>query len=73
MNPSRENYTDIQHIETASHHLLRAVPRAGADDTVSTVFNEIRGHHYESATAVYILDEHKRLLGIVPMAKLIAA
>ena len=73
MKPLQENRTDMQQIETASHHLLRAVPRAGAGDTVSTVFNNIRGHHYESATAIYILDEYRRLLGLVPMVKLIAA
>jgi magnesium transporter len=62
-----------KHIETAAHHLLRAVPRASAEDNVSYVFNKLRGHHYESAAAVYILNDNKQLLGLVPMAKLIAA
>jgi magnesium transporter len=62
-----------KHIETAAHHLLRAVPRVSAEDNVSYVFNTLRGHHYESAAAVYILNDNKQLLGLVPMAKLIAA
>lgn len=58
--------------ETAAAHLVTSVPVASPDDSVETVIEALPGSGYESANAVYVLDQRGRPLGIVPLPALLA-
>ena len=66
--PSTGSETD-----TALSHLVRAVPTARAGDTVRAALDRLPGRAYESAEAVYVVDDHGRLEGLVTLRDLYAA
>jgi magnesium transporter len=59
--------------DTATHHLVRRVPVAGLWDTVASVLRDLPGRPYDSAEAVYVLDEVGSLRGLVRMVDLLGA
>jgi magnesium transporter len=59
--------------ETAGRHLVRRVPVAGPAATVASVRAGLTGQVYDVADAVYVLDPPGRLVGVVPLPRLLAA
>ena len=62
-----------QENETAAQHMVESVPTGTPDTTVGAVLGELAAASFRSVNAVYVLDRHDRLLGIVPMARLLGA
>jgi magnesium transporter len=58
--------------ETAAQHLVQVVPVAHPEDPVGLVLMKLPGHAYESAGAVYVVDQKGRLQGLVPLTRLLA-
>ena len=71
--PSNHNHWGNNHTETAGRHLVKRVPTAHPEETVGRVLARLPGQSFDYAGAVYLVDSTQRLLGIVPMAKLLAA
>jgi magnesium transporter len=59
--------------ETAGAHLVPRVPTAGPAETVETVLRTMIGGSYDSADAVYVVEPDGRLLGLVPLVRLLGA
>jgi len=59
--------------ESASRHMARHVPLAAATDTVGAVVGRLHGQAFDYAGTVYATDADDRLIGIVPMARLLSA
>jgi len=59
--------------ESAAEHLARRVPLAVPDDTVGAVVGRLHGQALDYAGTVYVTDAERRLIGIVPMARLLSA
>jgi magnesium transporter len=59
--------------ESASRHMAQRVPVAAATDTVGAVVGRLHGQTLDYAGTVYVTDAAERLIGIVPMAKLLSA
>lgn len=62
----------VHHPETALSHAVARVPRAHPDDCVEDVLPRLVGQGYDYAGSVFLLDESQRLVGTVPMARLLA-
>jgi magnesium transporter len=58
--------------ETAAQHLAQIIPVAHPEDPVEAVLIKLPGHAYESAGAVYVVDQKGRLQGLVPLTTLLA-
>jgi magnesium transporter len=58
--------------ETAARHLARVVPTARAEDSVQIVLTKLLGYTYESVGAVYVIDQMRRLQGLVRLPDLLA-
>lgn len=61
------------HTETASQHLVKRVPTAHADETVGQILARLPGKALDFAEAIYLVDTSHRLLGVIPIAELLAA
>jgi magnesium transporter len=62
------------HDEPISGHLRPATPLLRADDTVAETLTRIRREGIGDGVAyLYVVDGHERLLGIVPVRRLLAA
>ncbi|MCZ7565472.1 MAG: magnesium transporter [Burkholderiales bacterium] len=59
--------------ESASRHLARRVLLAAPDETIGTVVERLHGQALDYAGTIYVTDEARRLVGIVPMARLLSA
>ncbi len=59
--------------DTAARHMVERVPAGRTDDHVGSILANLAGETYDSANAVYVLDEHQRLLGIVSLRTLLGA
>lgn len=59
-------------LATAARHATRRVPTARADETAAQVLERVRGHVYDSAAVVAVLDGES-LRGLVTMERLLAA
>ena len=59
--------------ETAAQHLVTHVPRARPQDRADEVQARLAGARYEALDAVYGIDDIARLIGLVPLAELMAA
>jgi magnesium transporter len=53
--------------------MTAAIPRARPDDTVGSALAALRRHPLDEASHLYLVDERSRLMGQVPMEKLICA
>lgn len=62
----------VAELRTAASHASRNIPTARRRDTVSTVLDQMRGHRYDSAAVVAVLDED-RLLGLATLERMLAA
>jgi len=58
-------------IETAARHMVERVPRGTADENVGTMLAGLAGGEFDTANAVYVLDNDDRLLGIVTLRRLL--
>jgi magnesium transporter len=58
--------------DTAMQHMCSHVPTAAANDLVATVLDGMRGHQFDCAAAVVVLDGAV-LLGLVTIEKMFAA
>lgn len=63
--------SDADEIETAAHHMVLRVPTGGPGDHVGAMLASLAGEEYDAANAVYVLDDHQKLLGIVSLRKLL--
>ncbi len=70
MRPAVDNE---EHHETALRHVVDRVPTGRVDESVETAVARLPGSHYDYAGALYVHDVDRRLVGIVPMATLLAA
>ena len=62
----------VTELRTAARHVTREVPVAGPGDDVATVLDRMRGHRFDSAVVVVVLDgDH--LLGLVSIERLLWA
>ncbi|MDJ0927094.1 MAG: magnesium transporter [Gammaproteobacteria bacterium] len=59
--------------ETAAQHMVERVPTGSAQATVGAILGDLAADSFGSVNAVYVLDNRKRLLGVVPMATLLGA
>lgn len=59
--------------QTAAHHLVRRVPTAAPGDEAGAARTRLLGQHYDCVDALYLVDEDRRLLGMVPLPALLAA
>lgn len=59
--------------ETAVEHMIELVPTGSPRTTVGAVLGELASASFGSVNAVYVLDNRKRLLGVVPIAELLGA
>ena len=63
---------DVLH-ESAAQHMVRDLPTASQLATVSDVCEYLQGDNFESIDALYVIDEHSHLQGIVPFSRLLTA
>ena len=61
-----------RHGETAAHYLVAGVPRARPEQTAGEVRAALLGRHYDCVDCLCLLDEEDRLVGMVPLAQLLA-
>jgi len=59
--------------ETAVEHMIELVPTGSPQTTVGAVLGELAAASFGSVNAVYVLDNRRRLLGLVPIAELLGA
>lgn len=59
--------------ETAAQHMVTRVPLALPQKTIGAILAELAGEAYDTAHAIYVVDEQGRLQGIVRLAQLLAA
>jgi magnesium transporter len=59
--------------ETAARHLVARVPTASTAETADAVRTRLAGGEYDAMDAVYLVDEARRLLGLVRLPRLFAA
>lgn len=62
-----------RHGETAAHYIAAAVPRGQPGQTAAQTLGALAGHRYESVTLICVTDDDGLLLGVVPIADLLAA
>ena len=72
MSAQRRRQAPHSHSETAAHYLVGGVPRARPEQTAGEVLDALRGRSYDCVAMVCVLDPEDRLLGVVPMAVLLA-
>ncbi|MGE0724002.1 MAG: magnesium transporter [Alphaproteobacteria bacterium] len=53
-------------------YVVTDVPLAAPSETAATVRGRMIGRHHESADLIFVLDEARRVLGVVPIATLLA-
>lgn len=58
--------------ETARHHMVTRIPTARAAEMVDVVRTRLMGTAWDYVGAVYLLDAHGRLEGLVPITALLA-
>jgi magnesium transporter len=66
-----ERYSESN--KTAAQHMVTNFPVAMLSTSVLDVREYLKGESYEPIDAVYIVDEHNRLQGIVPFSRLLTA
>lgn len=59
--------------DTAGSHLVKQVPVASITDTVNSVLSALPGRFYDTIDAIYIVDDSRRLLGLVRFPHLLAS
>jgi magnesium transporter len=59
--------------ETVAHYVTAAVPTIGPDQQAAATREFLTGRRYDDASHVFVVDAESRLLGVVEMAKLLAA
>jgi magnesium transporter len=59
--------------DSAHWHLARSVPVAAPDATVQQILAQMRGRRFDCADPVLIVDPQRRILGWIPLARLIEA
>lgn len=62
-----------RHGETAAHYVTAAVPRGRPGDSAAQAVAALSGHHFESVTLICVTDDDGLLLGVIPIADLLAA
>lgn len=73
MSAQRRRQAPASNSETAAHYLVGGVPRVRPEQTAGAVFDALRGRSYDCVALACVLDPDDRLLGVVPMAVLLAA
>jgi magnesium transporter len=61
-----------RHGETAAHYLVAGVPRARPEQTAGEVLAALLGRHYDCVDCLCLIDDEDRLVGMVPLAQLLA-
>lgn len=56
---------------TAAEHLVKLVPTVYAGDTVSVALASLKEQSFESATAMYVIDNNGHLIGLVPLYRVL--
>lgn len=62
-----------RHGETAAHYIAAGVPRGHSGDSAAQAVAALLSHRFESVTLYCVTDGDGRLLGVVPIADLLAA
>ena len=60
-------------LETAAFHLVTGIPTATPELPVAVVMEELRGHRFDCADCIFVVDEAGRFTGIVRINDLLAA
>ena len=68
--PARQR--PARHGETAAHYIVGGAPRVQPEQTAAEVLESLRQHHHESLDILCVVDPDEVLLGIVPIARLLA-
>lgn len=71
MMPSVDDGLDSRGRDVAATHLVTRVPRAAPNDTAASVRASLPGNAFDSVEAVYVVDEHGHLCGLVSMVELL--
>jgi magnesium transporter len=64
---------DPEIVETAAQHMVARVPVGAPTDHVGAMLASLAGEEYDAANAVYVLDDERRLKGVVSLRKLLGA
>jgi magnesium transporter len=59
--------------ESAAQHLVTEVPRAGPEDRIDRVVSGLCGPHWDVTDTIWVLDPDDRLVGMVPLERLLAS
>lgn len=62
----------LRHGETAAHYIVGGAPRARPEQTVAEVLDSLRQRHHETLDILCVVDPDEVLLGVVPVARLLA-
>jgi magnesium transporter len=57
--------------DCAANHLVEQVPTTDPRTTVGEMLANLRGFHFDSLEAIYVLDDRQHLLGFIPVKKLL--
>ncbi len=60
-------------LDSAAEHMAVDVPTAHADSAVADIFFDLRGKRFECADTIFVVDDERRLEGIVRINDLLAA
>lgn len=64
--------TAPRHEETAGRYLIASVPRARLDQTVGETAAHLLAHPHDCMDICCLLDAEERLVGVIPLARLLA-
>ena len=59
--------------QLVGHYVVKNVPTAGLTQSVAARREDLFEHSYDDASHIFVLDEERRVSGIVEMAKVLAA
>lgn len=73
MTSKKQDTRPPRHGETAAHYLVAAVPRARPEQTAGEVLATLGDRHYDSVDCLCVVDGEDRLVGVLPLARLLGA
>lgn len=59
--------------ESAAAHMVARVPRVGPEARAGEVVDGLKGQRYDTASVVFVVEPSGKLIGLVPLAELLAA
>jgi magnesium transporter len=73
MTSKKQDARSARHGETAAHYLVAAVPRAQVEQTVGEALAALVDRRYDCADCLCVVDGDDRLVGVLPLPRLLGA